>query len=85
MDDEKLKEYVVVTRVAPVRTRGRAIVHTYGPYTRNKAKSVKSNFRAEAVRLGYADRLEINTCHMIDVDNMNKETASAVIAGVLEG
>ncbi len=72
------REYVVVTRYQ--RTpQARPIVHVYGPYTQGKSKSVKSNMKAEAQRLGHAEKLEVNACHILDIDRMNQEQATAVI------
>ena len=75
---EQPQEYVVVTRYQK-SVYARPIVHTYGPYTQSKAKSVKSNMRAEAQRLGHSEKLEVNACHIIDVDRMNQEQAAAVV------
>jgi len=77
MKDEP-KEYTVVTRYAPVKMDGRPIVHTYGPYTKSKAKSIRANMRAESVQGGWVDRLEISVCHLIDVDDMNREKARQI-------
>ena len=72
------REYVVVTRYQ--RTpQARPIVHVYGPYSQSKAKSVKSNMRGEAQRLGEGEKLEVNACHIIDIDRMNQEQATAVV------
>jgi hypothetical protein len=62
------KEYVVVTR-ALMKPSGRLIVHVYGLYSKNKAKSVKHNIKAAAVRDGH--QVEVHACHVIDIDAMN--------------
>jgi hypothetical protein len=61
-----MEDYVVMTRVTPVRAGGRIIVHTYGPYTKSKAQSVKAEFLRAARELKYADRLEVNACKVLE-------------------
>lgn len=65
MENQETPEYVVVTRVTPVRAGGRIIVHTYGPYTKSKGQAVKARFLREAQELGYASRLEVNCCKLL--------------------
>lgn len=62
------QEYVVVTRVTPVREGGRIIVHTYGLYTKSQAQVVRQKFLTEARQLRYADRLEVNACKVLGDD-----------------
>jgi IMP cyclohydrolase len=76
------REYVVVTRFQRTE-KSRPIVHTYGPYGQVKAKSVKSNMRAEAQRLGYISRFEVSVCHMIDVEQMDRDAAANIVRGTI--
>lgn len=62
------KEYVVVTR-AIMEPSGREIVHVYGLYGKQKAKSVKQNIKKAAERDGH--QVEVSSCHIIDIDQMN--------------
>jgi hypothetical protein len=62
------KQYAVVTRVTPVREGGRTIVHTYGPYDRNKAGAVSRRMKADALREGYANRSEISICTLLSLE-----------------
>jgi hypothetical protein len=62
------RQFAVVTRVTPVREGGRILVHTYGPYDRRKAQNVSQRMKRDAVREGYADRIEISVCTLLDSD-----------------
>jgi hypothetical protein len=62
------KEYVVVTRCV-MQPSGRTIVHTYGLYSKVKAKSVKQNIKKAAERDGH--KVEVHACHVIDIDALN--------------
>jgi hypothetical protein len=61
-------EYVVVTR-GKMEPSGRIITHTYGLYSKHKAKSVKQNIKKAAERDGH--EVEVSACHVIDIDAMN--------------
>lgn len=65
------RQFVVVTRVSPVRERGRIMVHAYGPYDRNQAQSVSRRIKRDAVRNGYAARIEVSVCTLINNDNFD--------------
>lgn len=82
--EEKARDYVVVTRVTPERVGGREVVHVYGPYGQAKAKSVKSNFRAYAIREGYDHRLSLNVCHIIDIEAMNRQAVGEAVEGLMD-
>jgi hypothetical protein len=58
-------EYVVVTRYQKT-PKSKPIVHAYGPYPQDKARSVKGRMKREAERLGYASSIEISCNHMLD-------------------
>lgn len=77
-EKEKPREYVVVTRYQKT-PQSRPLVHTYGMYGQSKAKSVKSNMKAEHQRMGLPGTLEISVCHIIDIDRMNQGLAAAMV------
>lgn len=63
---DKPKDHVVVTRAAPVKEGGRVIVHTYGPFTKDMANHHRKKILMDAEQLGYAWRLEVSACRMLD-------------------
>lgn len=63
-----MDQYFVVTRVTPIREGGRIVVHVYGPYTQSRGQGLKKTWLREAKELGYADRLEVNVCKALGVD-----------------
>lgn len=64
------KNHVVVTiYIGPKRT----VVHTYGPYTWQKATAEKRRLTKVAVREWPPDSVRIAVCKMIDIDRMNAE------------
>lgn len=67
------RQFAVVTRVTPVREGGRIIVHTYGPYDRNKASRIARQLKASAIMEGYANRCEVSTCTLLDPDSWSIE------------
>ena len=70
MNDPSAKDHVVVTRARMPRSQ-RTITHAYGPYTKNKAKSVKSNIKREAIRLG--QEIEVSCCRILDPEGMSRD------------
>jgi hypothetical protein len=60
-----MDQYVVTTRVLPVRENGKIIRHAYGPYPKLEALGVKREIRADARLLGYVGRLEVNVLKLV--------------------
>jgi hypothetical protein len=67
----KPKDYVLVTRVTPIREGGKAITHAYGPYTKDQAVYNKTKTIADARRIGYLNRITVSVCKMLDPELAN--------------
>lgn len=80
----KEREYMVVTRYQKTPD-SKPIVHVYGPYGQTKAKSIKSNMKAEAIRNHEFGKLEVSVCHPISIENMNREAAEREARGMGKG
>lgn len=63
--EKVMDQYVVTTRVLPVRENGRVIRHAYGPYSHLDALSAKNEIRQDARQQGYVNRLEVSVLKLV--------------------